>query len=164
MVVTGRNHLRPLQWQDKNHNCRCIWQPRSLVRTKHYYPGRDVCLNGSSVVGPRKKKVIAKGTMEPGISCSIVSHYSALGWRSYKHVNQRSKLGPIRIDTPPDKWENKEVWKHSLDFLVAFSTYYIQNNCQSLQSRQFVFRASQSNFGCWRSKTYEKWLPSRRTL
>ena len=34
---------------------------------------------GSSVVGPRKKKIIAKGTMEPGISCSIVSHYSALG-------------------------------------------------------------------------------------
>ena len=43
---------------------------------------------------------IVKGTMEPGISCSIVSHW---GDEVTNKSIQRSKLGPIRIDTPPDK-------------------------------------------------------------
>ena len=55
--------------------------------------------HGSSVVGPRKKKIIAKGTTEPGISCSIVSHW---GDEVTNKSIQRSKLGLIRIDTPPD--------------------------------------------------------------
>ena len=54
---------------------------------------------GSSVVGQRNKKNIAKGTTEPGISCSIVSHW---GDEVTNKSIQRSKLGLIRIDTPPD--------------------------------------------------------------
>ena len=45
--------------------------------------------HGSSVVEPRKKKNIAKGTTEPGISSSIISHW---GDEVTKKSIQRSKL------------------------------------------------------------------------
>ena len=57
-------------------------------------------LKHSCVVAPRNKKNIAKGTKEPGISSSIVSHW---GDEVTNKSIQRSKLGPIRIYIPPDK-------------------------------------------------------------